>query len=104
MKQHAIGNSHQDGWNIITAAICGFLLFGCLSFFYTVCAESYVKHNFGLPLRPYGSTAMSSIVICAFLGVSAGTIVERLMSGKRGFAIVACVMANMLVALWYFVA
>lgn len=104
MKQRAAGNSHQDGWNVVTAAICGCLLFGCLSFLYTVLAETYVKHNDGLPLRPYGSTAMLSILICASLGACAGTVAETLTSGKRSFTIVVCVVANTLVALGYGVA
>lgn len=101
MKQHTIGNSHHEGWNTVTAAICGLLLFGCLSFFYTVFAEAYIKHNNGSPLRPYGSTAMVSTVVCAFLGASAGTIVERLVNGNYSFVFMVCVLTNTLVALWY---
>lgn len=78
MKQRAAGNSHQDGWNVVTAAMCGCLLFGCLSFLYTVLAKTYVKHSDSLPLRPYGSTVMLSILICASLGACAGTVAETL--------------------------
>lgn len=101
MKQNATGNRRQDGWNVVTAAICGCLLFGCLSFLYTVLAETYLKHNDGLPLKPYGSIAIFSILNCAFLGACAGTLAETLISGRRTLTIVFCAVANTLVALWY---
>lgn len=76
MPSRTDGVTNSRELDLVVLVILGVLVYGILGFLYTIFAEAYVRHQFGNPQKPYGPTAMFSIVVCAFLGGLSAAVIH----------------------------